>query len=137
MKTLILLAGLILFSANVYCKVYKWTDANGRVRYGDNKPESIKSQTLEIKENVYESPDIVSRPSEKVIMYSTSWCGYCKKARKYFRKNNIPYIDYDIEKDSSAKQRYDKLGGNGVPLIRYKDKNMTGFSASRFERFYN
>ncbi|WP_198147347.1 glutaredoxin family protein [Gilvimarinus polysaccharolyticus] len=33
----------------------------------------------------------------RVVMYA-SWCGYCKKARRYFRANNIPFTEYDIEK---------------------------------------
>jgi len=136
MKILILLAGLLLFSSNLNSKVYKWTDENGKARYSDKKPESKQARALDIKDNVYKSPNIASKPAAKLVMYSTSWCGYCKRARKYFRKNNIPYTDYDIEKNTKAKQRYNKLGGNGVPLIHYKHKKMTGFSEAKFKSFY-
>jgi glutaredoxin len=69
-------------------------------------------------------------------MYSTSWCGYCKKARKYFQANNIPFVEYDIEKNSRAKKRFDRAGGKGVPLILYKGKRLSGFSESGFNRIY-
>ena len=133
----ILLASLFLFSASSHCEIYKWTDESGKVRYGD-KPESTESKKLEIKENVYQTPNLVSTiPEKKVVMYATSWCGYCKKARKYFRKNNIPYIEYDIERDASAHDRYKKLGGHGVPLILYGGKRMSGFNSGQFRRIYD
>ena len=69
-------------------------------------------------------------------MYSTSWCGYCKKARKYFQANNIPFVEYDIEKNSRAKKRFDRAGGKGVPLILYKGKRLSGLSESGFNRIY-
>ncbi len=137
MKTLLLLSCLFLFSASAYCEIYKWTDASGNIRYGDSKPESLGAKKLDIKANVYEKPGLASKPPKKVLMYSTSWCGYCKKARKYFRHNTIPYVEYDIERDMRANQRYKKLGGNGVPLILYENKRMTGFNQEQFKRFYN
>ena len=31
-----------------------------------------------------------------IVMYSTNWCPYCRKARLFFRQANIPYTEYDI-----------------------------------------
>ena len=136
MKLLMLLITLFLFSASAYSEIYKWTDESGKIRYGDNKPVDMQSKKLDIKVSVPKKPNVVSKPEEKVLMYATSWCGYCKKARKYFRKNNIPYIEYDIEQDAEAKRQYKKLGGNGVPLILYENRRMTGFSQDRFRHLY-
>lgn len=86
------------------------------------------------KEQQQEQED--KRESSKVIMYSTSWCGYCRKARNYFKAKNIPYIEYDIERSLTAKRDYDRLGGNGVPLIVVGKNRMSGFSKKRFNRLY-
>lgn len=59
-----------------------------------------------------------------------------KKARRYFQKNGIAFIEYDIEKDKAAARRHKKLGGTGIPLILFGKKRMKGFSESRFERMY-
>jgi len=115
--------------------IYKWVDEKGKVRYGD-KSESIEAKEIEVKENVFQRPILSPEPDEKVIMYATSWCGYCKKARKYFIKNKIRFIEYDIERDRLAKRQYKKFGGHGVPLILYGDKQMRGFSESQFRRIY-
>ena len=55
--------------------------------------------------------------SGEVVMYATSWCGYCQKARDFFAKNNIPYTEYDIERDGMAKDKYAEYNAPGVPLI--------------------
>jgi hypothetical protein len=34
-----------------------------------------------------------------VVLYSTAWCGYCRKAREFFAANGIRYVEYDIEKN--------------------------------------
>ena len=70
--------------------------------------------------------------SKHVLMYSTSWCGYCKKARAHFIKNKISFLEYDIEKDERAGRMHSILGGGGVPLIIYNGNMMHGFSESKF-----
>ena len=130
-------------------EVYKWIDSNGNTVYGNKPPENVQLQ--EIKGNItsftsvsvesykYDSSLITTRKAKArtVIMYSTSWCGYCKKAARHFRKSNIPFKEYDIEKSKKAALEYKKLNGRGVPLILIGDKRMSGFDARRFDRIYN
>ena len=69
-------------------------------------------------------------------MYGASWCGYCKKAKKYFNKNNIRFVEYDIERSTKGKRDYKALNGTGVPIILVGDQRMNGFSEAGFERMY-
>ena len=71
-----------------------------------------------------------------VVMYSTSWCGYCRQARRYFKSKGIKYVERDIERSRLAKRAYDRLGGNGVPLIVVGENQMSGFSVRKFDRLY-
>jgi glutaredoxin len=73
---------------------------------------------------------------EKVVMYATSWCPYCQQARNHFRQLGIPYTEYDIERDRTAKQRYQAFGGRGVPVIFVGKRRMNGFSVSGFNKIY-
>ena len=76
-------------------------------------------------------------PNDKqVTMYSTSWCGYCRKAREHFTRQGIPFQELDIEKSAQAKKEYDALNGRGVPLILIYDDQMTGFSVRTFKQLY-
>ena len=136
--TLLLCFGFLSFIATA--DVYKWVDENGRTHYGDakNKPQNQATQSLDLKLNTYTHTTIEqsSQFTEKVVMYSTEWCGYCKQAKKYFIANRIPFVEYDIEKNPQAKQRYGRLGATGVPVILYKGKRMNGFSEAGFNNIY-
>ncbi len=57
-----------------------------------------------------------SEGSEKIIIYSASWCPYCKKLKETLNKNGISYTEYDIEKSIIAQFEFRSLGGSGVPL---------------------
>ena len=147
---LFLLASLLLAPiAAPGGEVYKWIDANGNTVYGSKPPKNV--QLKEIKGNVSSftsvsvesfkyDPKLITpeqAKSKTVVMYSTSWCGYCKKAARHFRKNNIPFKEYDIEKSKSAAKAYKKLNGRGVPVILVGKKRMNGFNAQRFDALYH
>jgi glutaredoxin len=66
---------------------------------------------------------------QDVLMFSTSWCGYCAKARRFFTAANIPYTELDIERSQQAKEHYQKLGGRGVPFIIIGDQTIQGFDS--------
>ena len=74
--------------------------------------------------------------NQRVIMYATSWCPVCEQARRHFRYNNVQYVEYNIEDNPGARERWRKLGGRGVPLIVVGDQLMSGFDAQRFNRLY-
>ncbi len=71
-----------------------------------------------------------------VIMYSASWCGVCTKARNFFKKRGIPFVEKDIEKTKGAQrelaQKARKAGvqANGVPVFDIEGQIITGFDAN-------
>jgi len=143
----LLMLSFFLLSAGVDAEIYKWTDAQGKVHFGDSKPEAYEPEQLNLQINTYTSisyEDILHSPSNNssgssssVVLYSTEWCGYCKKAKAYFKTKNIAFTEYDIEKDLVAKKRYQAMGAKGVPVIIVGKKRMNGFSVSGFERIYH
>jgi glutaredoxin len=73
----------------------------------------------------------------KVVLYTTSWCGYCKRALAHVRSNSIPYVEKDIESNAANKAEYTKLGGKGgVPFIVMGTQTLVGFSAEQFNAKY-
>ena len=129
-------------------QLYKWVDKNGNIVYGDNPPENVdlkkitgrvsSFKSVKVEPFVFDPGNVTQRKKSKsVVMYSTSWCGYCKKAARHFRKNGIPFIEHDIEKSAKAAREYKKLNGRGVPLILIGDQRMSGFDARTFNRIYN
>lgn len=139
-SSFVLLLGITWLMPGVaMAEVYKWIDENGKIHFSDQKPDGLKSETLDIQVNTFTSVSYdlsIFDTGGKVIMYSTSWCGYCKKAKRYFKKNNIPFTEYDIETNSKARRQYKKMGATGVPVILVGKKRMNGFSAAGFARLY-
>ncbi len=58
---------------------------------------------------------------ERVVLFATSWCGYCAKTRQFFAANHIDYLELDVEKSEQGQRGYAKLGGNGVPIVVIDD----------------
>jgi glutaredoxin len=75
-------------------------------------------------------PTVAVASSEQplVIMYATSWCPYCQRAREFFARHKIVYVEYDVERDQEASRAHRNLGGRGVPLITVGDEVISGFS---------
>jgi len=69
----------------------------------------------------------------EVVMYATSWCPYCAKARAYFAESGIAYVEHDVEKSARARAEFKRLGGRAVPLIVVGREKMNGFSEVGFE----
>jgi mycoredoxin len=76
----------------------------------------------------------ISSKDDTVIMYSTSWCYWCKKAKEFLTDNNIQYIEKDLESTKSYKELIEyatsiKYKGNlnVVPLFIVRGKIILGF----------
>ncbi|RME26124.1 MAG: hypothetical protein D6806_06725, partial [Deltaproteobacteria bacterium] len=78
-----------------------------------------------------------------VVLYMTSWCQYCRKARQLLDELGVPYSKKDIEKDSSAMEellRYAEESGvqvKGVPVVRVGSKLVLGYNPQRIRALVN
>ena len=148
-KWVVFVLAICFAALPVQADLYKWTDKNGNIVYGDQPPENFELKqitgTISSVRTVKVEPfkfdaSLISQPkagqAKTVIMYSTSWCGYCKKAAQHFRRKGIEFTELDIEKSSRAAKQYKQLNGRGVPLILIGKQRMSGFSAPYFDRIY-
>lgn len=127
-------------------ELYKWVDEQGNVHYGDSPPGNAQLKkitgnvssygSVSVEAFVYEAGTDKAQKARSVVMYSTSWCGFCKKAARHFRNNNIPFKEYDIEKSASAAREFRQMRANGVPVILIGKQRMNGFDADTFDRIY-
>ena len=160
---LILLAGLALASY-CSAELYKWVDANGVVHFSDQPhkedPNDIPIETrpsIKSKSAVKKaanpskapspsptSPSTANAPATKapspdygdaeVELFVTQSCGYCTMARNYLNAKGIPFAEYDIEEDSSARQRKRRLDPRrGVPLAVINGQTILGFSPAAYD----
>ena len=70
-----------------------------------------------------------------ITLYSTPTCGYCVKAKDYFRQNRIPFTEYNVASDQRrADEMMRKSGQMGVPVIDVHGKIIVGFNQPEIER---
>jgi mycoredoxin len=58
-----------------------------------------------------------------VTMYSTTWCGYCRRLKLQLDQAGIAYDEIDIERHPEAAAFVESVndGNQTVPVIRYPD----------------
>ena len=56
-------------------------------------------------------------------MYSTSWCGYCRRLKTPLDENGIAYPEIDIEADPASAEFVGSVNGGNhvVPTVKYAD----------------
>ena len=38
----------------------------------------------------------------KLLLYSSTWCGDCREAKRFLAKHNIPFTEINIDQDQGA-----------------------------------
>jgi len=54
----------------------------------------------------------------RVLVYSTTWCGYCHRAKRLLAARGIAYDEVDVTHDRATRQRViAETGHRTVPVI--------------------
>ncbi len=70
-----------------------------------------------------------------VKIYTTPTCPYCIKAKEYFTRKGIKYVEYNVAQDREALQEMTKLsGGRSVPVITVDDEVLIGFNQDKLDK---
>lgn len=89
------------------------------------------------------APARVAAADNDVIIYRTSWCGYCKKAAQYLKMKGVKFVEKDLERDPGAREdmmaRARRAGVpasqlQGVPILSVKGHVITGFDRGAIDR---
>jgi len=138
MRTMIVVLALLsaLLPAVADAQVYRWTDENGRVHYGDKPPAQAKTREVIDRISSYAGPAQVSsapqqasarKASARVVMYTTPTCGYCRQAKAHFNYRRVAFEERDVEHSTEFRREFYRLGGRGVPVILVGEKRMDGY----------
>jgi glutaredoxin len=67
-----------------------------------------------------------------IVMYSTSWCGVCRKARQFLTDSGFRYQEIDADTTPGGWDKVQQLGGRkAVPVIVVDGDVSVGLSADR------
>lgn len=156
MKFLALIVFLSVLATQAEGQIYQYTDKKGDVVFTDKPPQGSDAKEKQLKDDgiFWSSPQEEPGPSPggsspaassvpaseqkrkrsysdvTVVMYTTDWCGYCKKAREYVRSLGAGLVEYNIENDQSRKDEMRKKSGGSsmVPLIDIDGTIIRGYS---------
>jgi glutaredoxin-like protein len=58
-----------------------------------------------------------------ILVYGTTWCSDCRRAKQFLGEHRVPYAWIDIEQDEAAMREVERLnaGKRSVPTILFPD----------------
>ncbi|CAN5453116.1 mycoredoxin Mrx1 [soil metagenome] len=61
--------------------------------------------------------------ASELTMYSTTWCGYCKRLKTALKAKGIGYTEVDIEMEPEAAKFVQSVNGGNqtVPTVKFAD----------------
>ncbi len=125
---------------------YRWTDAEGKVTYGDAPPpqakdvqrlgEPIRQRVPNTAPNTAPDTDPtlpyeLRRATERfpVTLYTTAQCAPCDQARNFLRSRGIPYTEKTISHTEEIELMKQKGLGTDLPAATIGRQNLSGFRA--------
>jgi mycoredoxin len=62
-------------------------------------------------------------PARQIMVYTTTWCGDCRRAKRVFATAGVPSVEVDITQDPEAAERARRWNGGmySVPTIVFPD----------------
>jgi len=66
--------------------------------------------------------------NKDIIIYTSSLCGFCYRAKSLLKRKNIPFEEIDIDLDLNKRSEMIKKSGGrtSVPQIFYKNRHIGG-----------
>lgn len=71
-----------------------------------------------------------------VTVYSTSWCGFCRLAKRFLDEQGIEYTEIDVDEDEAAARRVEQWnnGNRVVPTIDFGGTILTNPSPAQMRQ---
>lgn len=122
---------------------YKWTDADGRVVYGDNPPREARNiQRIDARGASGEADSLAALPFElrraaqqfPVTLYTTNDCPPCDAARALLGARGIPYAERTVTTPQDL-EALEKLGhGKRLPVLTVGRQTQREFERTAWDQ---
>ena len=75
---------------------------------------------------------------QKITIYTTPTCAYCKMTKAFFQEHNVVYEEKDVANDHAlAEEMVKKSGQMAVPVIDIDGQILVGFDKEGLSRLLN
>jgi len=75
---------------------------------------------------------------QKITIYTTPMCAFCKMTKAFFKEHNITYEEKDVANSHAlAEEMVKKSGQMAVPVIDIDGQIITGFDQAKLSELLN
>ena len=71
--------------------------------------------------------------STAIVLYTTTWCGYCERLRQDLRASGIAFTEYDVERSLDGWLGMWALRGRGVPVSVIGTQVVYGYQVPKID----
>jgi glutaredoxin len=132
--------------------LYKSTGPDGKIVYSDKPPVDGKTEKLKF-QNLPATPmpeataaayaallrkagavPMPAAPVAGTVLYSATWCGYCRLARAWLNQKGVAFQEIDIDTPQGMAGFAQAAGGGkgGVPLLMVAGRKLQGYSPEAY-----
>ena len=121
--------------------VYKWTDKDGKVHFGDQPPSDRDATAQRIQGGGASSEEQMpyatqmAAKANPVVVYTSNDCGdLCAKGLALLGKRGVPFTEKNAEKNPDDAEALKKIaGGFQVPVMTVGSKTVKGFDEANWQ----
>jgi len=75
------------------------------------------------------------KKTPKVVIFTTSSCPWCRKAKEYLKAHKIPFKEVNVQRNPSAARDLVRMTGQtGVPVLLINNRPVVGFNKPMIDR---
>jgi glutaredoxin len=79
--------------------------------------------------------DFSSIAPARPVLFMSSTCPFCKQAVAYLDGEHIAYDKVVVDTSEASKQRFDRLGAPGVPVLVTKSVRIFGYKPDAYRKY--
>ena len=70
----------------------------------------------------------VKPDADTLVMLSTSWCSYCRRARTFLQEQHIKHCEYDVETSADGRRLFARQTIRVIPIFMLRGDTLLGFN---------
>ena len=132
-------SGTVHFVQNLDDVPARWQNKAGRIEIEETAPASGSGSRPSAAgrgaAKRYGERPVAYKTGPEVVVYTTAWCGWCRKTLAFLDERGVRYVNKDIEaNDGNREELIEKTGRTSIPVVEIDGEIIRGYNAARMEQ---
>jgi glutaredoxin 3 len=75
----------------------------------------------------------LKQKTARVVIYTTLKCPHCQHLKRWLKRNQVPFLDFNVAQPGKMQKRFFELGGQSVPMIVIGNQQFVGFNPNQLK----